>query len=320
MATTIRSGWRNLSLSRDDEGHREYTIRFVIESNDPADDGPETVLGTVGLPSIGSAWAVGNDSDPWAFCSPRLRITPSIRNEPCKVWYADYVFTTKPWKRCQTTAIEDPLLEPDDISGSFVKYTKEAARDRNGNLIKSSSHELFRGPQVEFDHNRPSVRIEQNVASLGLDTFAAMVDTVNDATLWGLAARKIKLSNVAWSRKVYGTCNYYYTRSFDFDINFDGFDRRVLDEGTKVLNGRWADDEDGSGSSDSWVLIDINGAAPDSENPQHFIRYKDRNGENTRVILDGTGKPLSDGANPYYHEIEYYSESDFTLLGIPTSL
>jgi hypothetical protein len=59
---------------------------------------------------------------------------------------------------------------------------------------------------------------------------------------------------------------------------------------------------------------------PDSTNPQHFIRYKDRNGENARVLLDGAGIPIEDGATPVYRDVEYYPESNFLLLGIPLTL
>src|SRR5690606_22693106 len=99
--------------------------------------------------------------------------------------------------------------------------------DRYGNPIKSSSHEQFRGSNVEFDANRPTVWVDQNVSSLGLATFASMIDCVNDRPLWGLPKRRIKLSNVTWERKMYGTCRFYYTRKLEFDIRYDGFDRRL---------------------------------------------------------------------------------------------
>ena len=118
-------------------------------------------------------------------------------------------------KRCNTTSIENPLAEPQKVSGTFIKYTRELVWDKDGDLLIYSSHEPIKGGDVEFDRNRPSVRVEQNVSGLGLATFAAMVDTLNDATLWGLVARCIKLDNVSWERKLYGVCTYYYTRIFD---------------------------------------------------------------------------------------------------------
>lgn len=289
-------GRKNWSCSRDREGHRTYKLRLQVRTSSLS-DGPATVLETPGLPLIGSIWNFGNDFDAYAYCTPEATVTPVVKNEANRWWFVDHTFSTNLGQRCQDNRIEDPLNEPEKLSGSFVKYKEEASRDRFGNAIKSSSHEMFRGPQVEFDNNRPTVVIEKNFSVLGLDTFAEMVDTVNDATLWGLAKRKIKLSNVSWTRKLFGTCNFYFTRRYEFDINFDTFDREVIDEGTKVL-------QDGGNKDD----------------PRDFIRYKDQFGENNRVLLDGMGNALANGAAPINITVEKYDESNFLLLGIPTVL
>lgn len=316
MVTSVIPGVRTYSLERDDEGQKEYSLTTLVRSNDPANDGPQTVLNTPGLPAIGSTWSFGNDNDLFAYCSPRASISIHEEREgdPPTTWRVDQIFTTEPNERCQDTPVEDPLLEPQKVSGGFTKYTEEAVQDRFGNAILSSSLELFRGPQVEVDRNRPNVRIEQNVASLGIDTFSSIIDTVNDSPLWGLPARTVKLSDVSWERKVQGTCDFYYTRIFTFDINFDTFDRQILDEGTKALNGHWDKD------TGAWVLDNINGAPPVNTNPTHFIRVKDKNGENMRVILDGTGKPLTNGAVPVYRDTEIYPQSNLLVLGITTVL
>ena len=235
MTATLIDGQRSWKLNRNDEGHREYTITHVVEAD--VLDGPNVVMNTPGLPLIGSTWAFDNDSDPWAFCTGHMIAAPIVRKEKGKWWEVTQKFSTAKFARCQDTPIDDPLLEPPRVSGSFVKYTREVVKDKDGNLIKSSSHEIFRGPSVEFDHNRPTVQIGQNVPILELDVFSEMVDTLNDAPLWGLTARKIKLSNVSWERVYQGSCSPYYVRNFDFDVDFNTFDRDVLDEGTKVLRG-----------------------------------------------------------------------------------
>jgi hypothetical protein len=319
MSASIHGWLRTWSGTRNDEGQRQFLVTHIVKTTS-ADDGPQTVMFTPGLPQVGSFYNFGNDTDVWAFCSPNMKVSIHKEKEgdPAFYWRVDQVFTTIPFERCQDEAIEDPLLEPQKIGGSFVKYTEEAAKDKDGVIIDSSSHELFRGPQVEFDKNRPTVWVEQNKASLGLATFAAMVDTLNNAALWGLSARKIKLSNVSWERKLYGLCNFYYTRRFEFDVNDSalGFDREVLDEGTKVLNGHWPA---GTGSTEGWILDNIAGTAPDKTNPQHFIRYYDRPGNIARVILDGNGEPLGT-ADPVFFTLRKYTESNFLLLGIPTTL
>jgi hypothetical protein len=249
-----------------------------------------------------------------------------------------------------TDAWGDPLLEPQKVSGGSIKTKLEAIKDRNGKPIMSSSHEMYRGPQVEMDSSHSVVRIEQNVSTLELGLCTSLMDHLNDDTLWGIDARRIKLSDFRWEEKWYDVCTYYYTRMFEFEIKNnpdDLWDFKLVDEGTRALNGRWVSGGCGTASGVSgWELIPICGTLstvdpknPDPTNPQHFVRYKDRNGENTRVILNGEGLPASTvtlyqislgdpsagtGTTPtgdaVEWDVEYYPEEDFTQLGIPTTI
>ncbi len=307
-------GQTKWSVKRDKEGHREYKITHRVFSS--VVEGPNAILNTGGLPVIGSAWSFDGDTDVWAFCSPEKSVKghQAKDGEVNTVWDVESTFTTRSPERCQDTTIENPLLEPDRVGGSFVNYTKEVTKDRFGAAILSSSHEVFRGPKVEFDHNRATVKIGQNVQNLELALFTEMVNTVNDDFLWGLAPRKVKLSNTSWSRKIIGVCDFYYTREFEFDIDFEDFDRIIYDEGSKALNGHW------DKATGLWVLDDIGGGAPDLTDPSHFKRYKDRADENARTLLDGLGEPLTAGTLPVEVFISHYQESNFLLLGIPITL
>ena len=292
----IARGFTDWSLSIDKDGHRDYRLLWEVDTTSNA-DGPAVVANAAGLPTVGTTWAFGNDVDLWAFCWPNWVISPVLTKEANRQWTVEQVFSTKPLNRCQDNSIENPLLEPDRINGSFVRYVKEVTQDRFGEPLKTSSHELIRGAIAEFDHNRPTVTVEKNLASLPLVSFAPMIDSVNDATLWGLPARCVKLSNASWRRHLYGTCTYYYTVTYEFDIDYYDFDRKAIDEGTKVLS-----------------------KGGDKTKPQDFELYKDRNGENTRVLLDGNGEPLKDDAEPVEIDISYYRESNLMTLGIPASL
>jgi len=328
MTATLLDGHTSWSLDRNDEGQRVYTITHRVKTTTGL-DGPSVVAVTPGLPVVGSIWAFDNDFDSWAFCTGYMKIQKArgVKEDgPVNHWTVEQKFSTIIPKRCNTTTIDNPLLEPMGVSGSFVKYTKEAYLDKDGNAIKNSAHEMLRGSIVEFDYNRPTVQIKQNVATLGLDVFSAMVDTVNDATLWGLGSRKIKLSNVSWERNYYGTCFAYYTRTFEFDIDFNTFDRVALDEGTKAL-GRL---DTVTGTWDSTTDF-ATGVALNPNNPLHFTRYKDKYGENARVILNGEGIPIGGDSSetgtgtagvdlPGEITIQKYAESNFLTLGIPTSL
>lgn len=289
MAAAIVGGPYTWSGERDDEGHRTYTITHRVKTLQG--EGPATVMQCPGLPDPGDTWAVDDDLDIWAWCLPGMRINPERAGEN-QYWKVEQKFSTKPpensKQRCNTTPIEDPLLEPQKINGSFVRKTEEGIKDRFGKRIITSSHEQITGPQNEWDADGGDlIIIEQNVADLELDILSSMKNTLNDAPLWGLPARCIKFSSYTWEKKFYGSCEHYYTRRLEFEVNRKGFDRDLLDEGTKVLHGYW--DED----TGEWVLDYVASTLelPDKDNPAHFDRFKDRNGENARVILDGEGQP-----------------------------
>lgn len=306
----------------DDDSHRNYRVAFIVVCDD-TNDGPQVAMDCPGLPLPGAAYSYGNDYEPFCFCWPTAKATIHKEREgdPPNVWRVEKLFSTRPLKRCQDSAIEDPLLEPQGIAGSWVNYTKEVYKDRFGNLITSSSHEPVRGPQVEFDDSKDSIIITQNVPSLGLDVYSPLKHHVNESPMWGMAERRVRFVNASFERKLYGLCNFYYTRTLEFLIDANTHDRFLLDEGTKVLNGRW--------NGSAWELIDIDGNPPDPDNPSHFNRYKDRKGENARVILDGSGLPadtmiLGTGTGtsggPGEIPVEYYPEADLFILGVPTSL
>lgn len=319
MSTSIVSsiaGSYPATMDRSLNGERIYKIRHLIVSTDKL-DGPFTVLNTPGVPAIGSDWNFGTENDEWAFCTPEATIRPKLPKEPNFFWEFTQTFSSVRRKTCEEELIEDPLLEPQKVSGGFSKFTEEISFDRFGNTIENSSFEPIKGPQVEFDKSRHTIRIEQNVATLELELFSPMVDTVNDETLWGFARRKVKLSDVQWDRKVYGSCNYYYTRSFFFDTHPLTFDRDVIDEGAKVLAGSWNTD------CTEWVID----AGVSNLNPLHFQRFHDCKGNLMRTQLDGKGEPIDPvgtgtGTTEEAHSfrIEYYPESDFLLLGIPVEI
>lgn len=277
------------SGSRDEEGHREYVISHLVRGE--TTDGPANAMETPGLPLPGSPWIVDSDEDQYAWCTWKAKATPKLNDEPGIYFVVEQVFSTKPpalnQQRCQDIKVEDPLLEPPKVSGSFINYNEEATHDRFGFPIVNSAHEQVRGPTVEFSKNRPRVVIEQNVptALLAYILPAMMQNTVNMFPLWGLPVRTILLAEASWERKFYGQCYIYYVRKLTFDIDYETFDRDLKDEGSKVLHGHW------DPATGYWILDPIAGKRPDRFNPTHFIRAKDRADENIRFDLNGAGLP-----------------------------
>lgn len=311
----ILLGRTNWEMERSEDGHRNYLIEWRIETDSP-DDGPATVFNCPGLPTVGSWWAIANDLDLWAFCHPQWTCRPQVTEEANVLWILTQPFSTRPFKRCQDTQIENPLLEPPDISGSFVNYRKEATKDAEGKLILSSSLEVIRGAAVERDYGNHSIEITLNTLELGLDSYVELIHHVNDAPLWGLERRMIKFSNVRWQRLMYGTCTAYYRKSFTFDIDFGTFTYKIPDEGTKVLQGH--------APGSTWPKLEPTDIDPLTGKeyrftPWRFEVYKDKQGENTKVLLDGMGRPLDDSEDPHLIEKELYGEANLLQLGIPSS-
>lgn len=295
---------------REDDGFVTFTLKQQVQTD--YEDGPWVAMNTPGLAAIGSPWAYGNDFHPWVFCTPYMKCDPRISNEPNRFWDIEQRFTNKPVGRCSDTEVEDPLMEPDRIAGSFVKRVEEALQDRHGDLLKYSSHEPITGPQTEFDHSYPTVVISQNVQDLQLDLLAQCIDNVNSGSIWGLPSRTVKLSNVSWERVVFGQCGYFFTRTLEFEIDYRTFDREIFDMGSRALWGEWDDK--------GWSLKKIGNRMPDPDNPQHFRRYQDRAGNYTIAYLDGAGKPIENEADRVSKFLEYYQEIDFFIFGVPFDL
>lgn len=271
----------------DADGYREYYGTWLVFSNSPF-DGPSQVLATPGLPTTSDVWAYGNDFDSWAFATLERSVKSLEELGPTEYWEIEIKFSTKGnQKRCKDQQIDDPLLMADRISGGSHKYTEEARTDRFGNPITNSAYEQIRGQQVEFDANRFTVTVEQNVIDLQLFLMSTIVNCLNDSTLWGLPRRKIKFSDFDFSVKYYGNCYKYYTRKLTFDVDPAGFDKDLLDEGTKALHGQW-------GNDGHWSTIKIGGQNPNPTNPAHYSAVLDRKGSPMKVILDGRGLPFDD--------------------------
>jgi hypothetical protein len=249
-----------------------------------------------GLYAIGATWSPGNDIDVWAYCMPYIKVERVKRSEEQNdLWYATQKFTTQPMKRCQTGSIENPLLEPVKTGGSYVKYTKQALFDRNDDPLVTSSLEPIEG--AVRDKNHATVWVEINSASNMLSTFDDMMDTVNDATLWGLPERCVKLSNVTWERNFYAVCTAYYTTRYEFDVDKTTFDETFPDKGTRVLQA---------------------GGDPDDPNDFELFKLK---GENTWTYLDGSGNSVTDINSAATIDAEYYDESNFlSIPNLPSSL
>jgi hypothetical protein len=334
MSATLRPGPVKWSLTRLEDNNREYKITHRV--NCDRGDGPFTALNASGLPRVGDAWNFDNDSDPAAVCWPNAVITPVIDDgEPTTQFLVEQTFSTKPIDFFAFDPLDDPLLEPPVVTGSFTRVVEEATIDRFKNQIVSSSFEQIRGYGAEFDNGTHTVHIEHNVPNLQLLLCTGLLHSVNNATMWGMPKRCVKMSTFNWQALYKNSGTKYYRRIYDFDINAKTFDKEVPDEGYKVLRGYFMKDG-------RYRVLNIDGAFPDRNNPAHFRRAQDDAGNLFgKVILDGEGLPanviivydpttapdtgtgtthFADPRTPANIRIEKYTEADLFQLGIPTEL
>lgn len=309
-------GHEDWGLRKDENGHREYFIKWLVEV-DSHQDGPFIALNAPGLPMVGSAWAFGNDLDLYALCQPEWVVEPKLTKEAGHFWTVEQPFSTRPRRRCQDSQVDNPLNEPIRLGGSFTKLTKQATHDRFGKALINTAFEMIEGPEAEFDDNRPNVTVGVNVMFLPLFNIAQLVDTVNDSPMWGLPARTIKLSNVRWQRLVFGSCSYYYSVDYEFDISYNTFDKPITNYGTKVLKG-WAPGAPIEGRLDPDEEV---GGTANYLNPKNFEILKDEAGENMKIFLDSKGRPIEKLEDVLIKKLEYYPQANFfTLQGIPALL
>lgn len=303
---------------RDEDGHRYYEIDWHVRTDENYYDNIAYVLSNWPLFAVGapfnlvSKWPGISGVDMWAFCTPQLNIAPHPDVKD-KAKVADFVVTqywsTKQSWRCQTFPIENPLLEPPDITGDFVHETRSTKVDRLGQPLRFPNFEPIMGPVTEYKYSYPTVNITFNSATLPLATYVQLINKVNDATLWGLPKRSVRFTDAKWARKVYGSCFYYYTTTYTFEFDINGFDKEIPVEGTLAYSG--------SGS-----YLD----------PRSFKTAKGITDENQTVPLDYLGRELTFtgviDANgfPVYNypqhimKPEVHYEGNLLLLGIPSSL
>jgi hypothetical protein len=302
----------DFSMEEDEEGHKTYKVTVRVE-----DTSSEVGQAGVGFESphsirtlvrnthppgelLSSTGFESNNPEPWAYLLPNARVyrDPKVVG-PTRFWLVDLTYTTRYVKRpVSSDEREDPYLERDKRSGGNVKYTEEATHDRHGKRITNSSLEQIRGPQNEWDMGRSTVRIEQISPTLELELVESAKNAVNSAEMWNLPARCWKLSDFTWD-ELFWAHQTIFRRVFTFEswtrkdpttgLVGSGWDRDVLDEGTKVLRGRWQNFGTAATPIWSWVLV----GNPNPANPGDYIRFQDQNGNITRVILDGTGRPYS---------------------------
>ena len=286
------------SSYRDEDGHRTYNITWKLETDNDL-DGPAMLYTYWPLPAVGSPYSLDNDYDPWAFCTPEATIAPAPsigEGDPVTVIHVTQTWTTKPMNRCNTATIDNPLLEPYQLSGDFVHEQREASIDRFGEPLLHPNFQPITGPLVETKYSYPSINITFNSPVLPLSTYVLLINKVNDAPLWNLPVRTIRFIDAKWERLLYGVCFYYYRTTYTFEFDIEGFDPKIPAAGSTYLR---------------------EGGNPNL--PADFIPAQ-ANGENVDVMLKADGSLATTTEEQFVQTRQVAKQGNLLLLGVPTTL
>ena len=290
MATTIIGGQPcDWSLSTDEEGYRDYSVLWNVQTDGPL-YGPDYALAAPGLPMPGSSLSIGNTVDPWVFYQRKGSAKLKSREQRRDVYLVETVFTNRPTKRCGSSSFEDPLMEPHRVRGGADSFTREATRDKDGDPLLTPCYERFRGPAVQIEDGWPTIELEQNVSWINLAFLAQYRHSVNNATWWGQATRTIKCKGFTWERVLYGTCYFYFRVTTQFQLNADTWDVEVLNEGNLEKIGT------------------------------EFVQAKDDRENNTMVIVNSDGTRWDGTGDAPTTTFRILPELDFSVVGWPATL
>ena len=292
-------GLLDWSGGRDEQGHRTYKARWLGEASS-VDDGPYQAMSADGLPPVGSPWNINNEFDLWAFASPILEASRYEEEEgdPGIHWAIEQTFTSKPRSgKGQEDQAQNPLYEPYGIRGSFQQMMREIAFDKNGQWIHTASYEPVKGPAVERNIAQPTVSISLNYPDLPLADIAFAMNKVNSSPMWGLPARHIALVSAPWERKYLTKNIIYYAITFEFLVDLEGFDKEIIQEGTRALRE----------------------AGLPKEDPKSYIPAVDGQGNPTTWLLNADGTKKTSGS-PVKFKPEIDREANFYIFGMPTRL
>lgn len=281
----------DVDLSVDDDGHRTYDVVLHAVTGSKDVHAQQVYSAVYGLipPYTPYVGILDGEIDARAFARRPKSAKRIDRKATRRKWEVILPFSTKPLKRCADHDFENPLDEPPKISGSFFRNQITADKDRNGVPLTNSSDE----PQfTEIDDSRDTIIIEWNTDAVYLALRASLRDRVNDAMIFGLPRRTLKMSQWDWDQEFYGTCAPYYKNRIQLEVNIDEWNFERIDQGFRIKNG-----------------LDANGA-------QKYSKLMDDRDQplNKPRLLDGGGGLLAVGAAPITLIDEVLKEGDFSQL------
>ena len=206
----------------DEKFHRTYTSVYQVIAD--TTDGPVAVANAIGIPSYGSSFSYGNETDFWAFCkSVSVDHAGRIKDPQTSVerqkWLLTVTHTSVPSDTDPGKSRDNPLLDTPVVGGSFQQYIKNAYRDKDGDPIVNTAKDPYIPPPT-IEDSYDTLTISFNTAFLNLSFRAGFRNTVNSSAIWNLGVRRVKM--MQWNYRVLyaGSGMKYIRNDFEFLISY----------------------------------------------------------------------------------------------------
>lgn len=160
-----------------------------------------------------------------------------------------------------------PLGQPAEIGWSFAISTEEVDRDIYDNPIVNSSGESF-DPPITKDFHDLVLTVIKNQSDFAQIEAAATIGKLNNDYFYGFSPGKVKCTRYEGRQILSGSGDYYQV-TYEFQIRDDGWQRRILDQGFRDVDGDQFKDSTGTVKSEPTKL---DGAGNESS-AAYFLAY-----------------------------------------------
>lgn len=208
----------------------------------------------------------------------------------------DWAFSVEVTYSRKGETVENPLLRPAKLYYDMEQYDAPLDRDLDNKPVLNSAYQPFDPPVLKED-NRLIIRIEKNLPNFNPAAAVAFENAVNSTTFLGFAANTLRITKITGSPVEDANFGTYYATATEIQFRpfehagFPPHQANILDMGR----------------------YEIDTSAPELRVP---ILDKDGSPVVDSEPLNGFGKKLQSGQDPFYLKFRRYPSLDFNALGI----
>ena len=225
------------TLKITDDRERQYTVLYEVLT-DSRTDGPKTVASAGGLPSPGTSYSYGDESDVDALCIGAAGdIGCRDLGESRKVWVVPVLFGTAGITGGSNSdgssgpqQIDGPWVVSGDTVGRMVAKLSDLD---NVPLCNSVGERFIPAPEAQL--NMATVKLSRKTSSLSFVDWLTTVDAINSTAFWGQPAFTWKCLRWTWSVQWRGV-SAYVQNDVELQYNAEGWKFKPVDYGKRYID------------------------------------------------------------------------------------